>query len=171
MNLSLWARLVLDIMQLCLPSIRTGHFVHSSSHIPKFSHRPVFDHLNNWKLWNNWNGGAWFTMIHRDAIFPEGVPNFLGNFTWGCQIPCDTSISWPACTNCAQATSRSWLFAWADIHYHEGEPWYHRGISSWEAEKRLKCEWPYVYTTSVERHCSTARYCKIWMVHEALTHW
>ena len=35
-------------------------------------------------------------MIHRDAIFPEGIPNFLGNFTWGCQIPCDTSISQPA---------------------------------------------------------------------------
>ena len=32
-------------------------------------------------------GGAGFPMIHRGAIFPEGKPNFLGNFTRGCRIP------------------------------------------------------------------------------------
>ena len=32
-------------------------------------------------------GGAGFPMIHGDAEFPEGMPNFLGNFTRGCRIP------------------------------------------------------------------------------------
>ena len=31
-------------------------------------------------------------MIRRGAVFREGKPYSLGNFTWGCRIPCVTGI-------------------------------------------------------------------------------
>ena len=61
--------------------IRLRGFCNGGARFPRESEMGVQDSLGSLE----W--GARFPMIHRSAMFPEGKPYSLGNFTRWCQIP------------------------------------------------------------------------------------